>query len=96
MDTILDGKIGKISVTYLHYTQITNWYLYILGVQDMTDKNNCCREFIQYQLPSFPDVCAKNPLPSYFPKNCLRKSALVSDLIRSILQSKKYKSLVIK
>lgn len=30
--------------------------LYILGVQDMTDKNNCCREFIQYQLPSFPDV----------------------------------------
>ena len=29
-------------------------------------------------------------------KNCLRKSALVSDLIRSILQSKKYKSLVIK
>ena len=47
MDTILDGKIGKISVTYLHYIQITNWYLYILGVQDMTDKNNCCREIIQ-------------------------------------------------
>ena len=41
MDTILDGKIGQISVIYLHCIQITSGYLYILGVQDMIDKNNC-------------------------------------------------------
>lgn len=95
MDTILDGKlerylwltyiISKFPIGTCIFLVFKTWLTKIIVVEKSFN-----------QLPPFPEVCAENPLPSYFPMNCLRKSGLVSDLIRSILQSKKYKSLVIK